>query len=131
MTARQDGRRRDEAGATAIELAMYMPLLLLVIFMAVQWSMVYLGNQAANAVARETARVARSTGDADAARARGREYARNIGKGVLEDVRISVTAVGEGRVRVTVTGHAQKISPVGVPTVSETVEGPLEEFRRY
>lgn len=110
---------------------MYMPILLLVIFMAVQFSLVYLGNQAANAVAREAARVARSTGDAGAAKARGYEYARNIGKGVLEGVTITVTSAGDGMVRVTVTGQAQKISPVGVPTVSETVEGPLEEFREH
>lgn len=110
---------------------MYMPLLMFVILLAVQASMVYLGNQAANAVARETARVARATGDAGAAQARGRAYAANIGKGVLEDVTIRVRPAGGDRVQVVVTGRAQEILPVGVPTVSETVEGPLEEFRRY
>ena len=30
--------------------------------------------------------------------------------------------------RVTVTGRAQEISPIGVPTVTQTVEGPIEEF---
>lgn len=131
LRGRPGRRSRDERGVSSIELAMYMPILLLVILVAVQWAMVYLGNQAANAVARETARVARSTADATAARARGMQYAANIGKGVLEDVTISVTAVGDDRVRVTVKGRAQEISPVGVPTVSETVEGPLEQFRRY
>lgn len=129
--ARGSRRRRDEEGASAVELAMYMPILLLVILIAVQWSMVYLGNQAAGAVARETARVARATGDAGAARESGRQYAKNIGKGVLEGVTISIRPAGDGQVRVTVTGHAQKIAPFGVPRVSETVEGPLEEFQEH
>lgn len=127
MTRRDS--RRSERGASSIELAMYMPILLLIIFIAVQYSLVYLGNQAASAVARETARVARTTGDATQARAAGAQYAANIGKGVLEGVQITITPVGSTRVRVTVTGKAQKISPVGVPQVTETVEGPLEQFR--
>lgn len=124
-------RRRGDRGATAVELAMYMPILLLVILIAVQFSMVYLGNQAASAVARETARVARATGNTGQAVASGRQYANNIGSGILEDVTIAVGPAGNGRVRVTVSGRAQKIAPFGVPRVTETVEGPLEEFRRY
>lgn len=124
-------RERGESGASSVELAMYMPILLLVILVAVQWSMVYLGNQAASAVARETARVARATGDTGAAIASGRQYASNIGSGILQDVRIQVGAAGGNRIRVTVSGEAQKIAPLGVPRVVETVEGPREEFRRY
>ena len=115
---------------SSVELAMYMPLLLLVILIAVQWAMVYLGNQAASAVARETARVARATGNTGQAIGSGRQYAGNIGNGILEDVRISVGPAGNGRIRVTVSGQAQKIAPFGVPRVTEVVEGPLEEFRR-
>lgn len=125
---RGSGRRRDQRGASTVELALYMPLLLFVIFLAVQFTLVYLGNQAAGAVAREAARVARVTGDAGQAQERGRQYADNIGQGILEDYRIAITAVGGDRVRVTVTGRAQEISPVGVPRVSQTVEGPLERF---
>lgn len=110
---------------------MYMPILLLVIFMAVQWAMVYLGNQAASAVARESARVARTSHDAERAKEAGYRYANNIGKGVLEGVVITVTPAGGDRVRVTVSGQAQKLSPIGVPRVVQSVEGPLEQFRRY
>ena len=90
---------------------------------------VYLGNSAASAVAREAARVARTTGDPGQAHQAGVQYAANIGKGVLEDYDVTVTMFDNGdRVRVTVTGHAQEISPVGVPLVSQTVEGPVEQF---
>ncbi|MEO9325871.1 TadE/TadG family type IV pilus assembly protein [Nocardioides sp. C4-1] len=123
-------RRRDDRGASSVELVMYTPLLMFVIFLAVQFSLVYLGNQAASAVARETARAVRvSEGDQGRGRSVGMQYAGNIGGGVLEDVDIQIQLLDGGtRVRVTVSGRAQEISPVGVPRVSETIEGPIERF---
>jgi Flp pilus assembly protein TadG len=120
--------RRDDTGVSSVELVLYMPLLMLVIFIVVQFALVWYGNQTASAVARETARNARVYADEGRARETGYRYAHTIGDGVLEDVRITVTRVGDGRIRVTVTGRAQEISPIGVPTVSQTVEGPIEEF---
>jgi hypothetical protein len=111
-------------------MAMYMPILLLFIFATVQFSLVYLGNQAASAVAREAARVARtSDGDTGAGQRAGYQYAGNIGHGVLEDVDVSVVRLGGDRVRAVVSGHAQELSPVLVPRVHQTVVGPIEEFR--
>ncbi len=109
---------------------MYMPLLMFVIFLAVQMSLVYLGNQAATATAREAARVARVTGSTAQGDAAGSQYAANIGQGVLEDVRVTVTYVGDDRVRAVVSGRAQQLVPVLVPRVSQEVEGPIEEFRQ-
>ena len=108
---------------------MYMPILMLVIFMAVQFSLVYLGNAAATAVAREAARVARVTGDVGQGRAAGLQYAANIGNGTLEDVDVDVVPVGGDRVRAVVSGRAQELLPAFVPRVRQTVEGPLEEFQ--
>jgi Flp pilus assembly protein TadG len=111
-------------------MAMYMPILLLFIFATVQFALVYLGNEAASAVAREAARVARtSDGDTGAGRQAGYQYADNIGRGILNDVDVSVVRVGGDRVRAVVTGHAQELSPVLVPQVQQTVVGPIEEFR--
>lgn len=111
-----------------MELALYMPILLLVILLAVQSTLVYLGNQAASAVARETARVARATQDMADAERTGSRYADNIGQGILEGYKIKIVPIGNDRVRVTVTGRAQEILPFGVPTVSQTIEGPIERF---
>ena len=124
---RPDRPRRDDSGVSSVELVLYMPVLMLVIFIAVQLALVWFGNQAASAVARETARVARVYEDEGRAHQAGMHYADNIGKGVLEDASIDVAITGD-LVRVTVTGHAQEISPIGVPQVSQTVEGPVEEF---
>lgn len=120
-------RRRDDSGTSSVELVLYMPLLIFIIFITVQFALSWFGNQAASAVARETARVARVYQDEARARQAGANYAANIGSGVLEDVDIDVQ-IGNGFVRVTVTGEAQQVSPIGVPRVSETVEGPIEEF---
>ena len=121
---------RGERGASTVEMAMYMPILLLFIFATVQFSLVYLGNQAASAVAREGARVARtSDGDTAAGTRAGYLYAANIGRGILNDVSVRVVRVGSDQVRCEVSGQAQKLSPVLVPRVSQTVVGPIEEFR--
>jgi Flp pilus assembly protein TadG len=107
-----------------------MPILMLAIFLTIQFSLIYLGNQAASAAAREAARVARTTLDRNAAEAAGQAYTDHIGKGILEDVQVVVTPIGTDGVRVEVTGHAQKITPfVDPPTVSQVVQGPLEQFR--
>ena len=121
-------RRRDDSGVSSVELVLYMPLLMFIIFIAVQFSLVWFGNQAASAIAREAAREARVTGSRAAALHEGENVADNLKNGVLENHHITVDFVGDDRVRVTVTGEAQEISPIGVPIVSQTVEGPLEVF---
>lgn len=128
MAPRLRSRRRDDSGVSSVELALYMPLLMFIIFIAVQFSLVWFGNQTASAVARETARSVRVYEDVGRAKQAGYRYAATIADGALEDVRITVTPVGGNRVRVTVTGRAQEITPIGVPTVSQTVEGPIETF---
>jgi Flp pilus assembly protein TadG len=123
-------RKRNERGASTVELVLYMPILMLAIFLTIQFSLIYLGNQAASAAARETARVARTTKDGGRAQAAGIAYTNQIGKGILEDVQVVVTPVGTQQVRVVVTGHAQKLTPfLDPPTVTQVVQGPLEAFR--
>jgi Flp pilus assembly protein TadG len=106
-----------------------MPILMLAIFLTIQFSLIYLGNQAASAAAREASRVARTSKSTAQGEAAGRDYTAKIGQGILEDVQVSVTPVGADQVRVEVRGHAQKITPfIDPPTVVQVVQGPLEEF---
>lgn len=107
-----------------------MPLLLFVIFATVQAALLFLGNQAASAAAREAARVARTSHDLGAAEARGRAYAAQVGRGVIDDVSVQVNAVGAGEVRAVVTGHGIQVVP-GIPglRIEQVVQGPVEEFR--
>ena len=128
MTLRARIRQRDESGASAVELVLYMPILMITILFAVQFSLIYLGGQVASGAAREAARTARVTSDPGAAKAVGDRIIAQIGKGVLDDARV-VPQVGEDQARVTVSGEAKKLLPfLPVPRVSETVEGPIEKF---
>ncbi|MEU8269880.1 TadE family protein, partial [Sphaerisporangium sp. NPDC049002] len=54
-------RGRDR-GATVVELALLMPVLLIVILLVVQSALWFHGRQVADAAAREGARVARAAG---------------------------------------------------------------------
>lgn len=120
--------RRDEAGASAIELVLYMPLLMIAILLAVQFCLTYLGVQAASAAAREGNRVARVTGSVADGTIKADEYARDLGKGVLESPQVSVQRIGDV-MRTRVSGNAPRIIPLlPVTNVEETVEGPVEQF---
>ncbi|MBI9115331.1 pilus assembly protein [Sanguibacter sp. YZGR15] len=117
---------------------------MLVIFLAVQLALTWHGNSVAGAVARETARVAR-TGATDAtslaaARDRGYATAAEVGGRTLTDVQITVRIVdadgdlpGPGEdeqyVAVTVTGRAIELVAGLPPRVSATAHAPLETFR--
>ncbi|GAA2031276.1 TadE/TadG family type IV pilus assembly protein [Pseudokineococcus marinus] len=121
---------RDDAGVSSIELVVYVPLLLLLLFMGVQVGQVMLGNQAALAAAREAARVARAGGDLTAAEDRGRAYAASIGTGVLRGADVEVLALDGGlTVRATVTGDAYALVPSLGGRITQVAEGPVEVFR--
>lgn len=125
---------RDDRGASSIELVIYTPLIMLVMFVAVQFALSWHGNQIAGAVAREAARVARTEagapGSVAAAEAAGLDYATAIGGKALTDVTVEVTLLpAQESVTVTVTGRASEIVQGLSPRVSATVEGPLETFR--
>jgi Flp pilus assembly protein TadG len=107
---------------------MYMPILMITILFAVQFSLVYLGGQVASGAAREASRTARVTGDAGAARAVAERIVAQIGKGVLDEPQVE-TQVGVEQARVTVSGRAAEILPfLPIPRVSETVQGPIERY---
>lgn len=113
---------------------MYMPILFFVIFVTVQAAMLFLGNQAASAAAREAARVARSGGGSEDAirdgRTRGLEYAATVGSGVIENVQVEVNPVADRQIRAIVTGRGIQVVPF-LPglDITQVAQGPIEEFR--
>jgi Flp pilus assembly protein TadG len=122
-----------DRGSSSIELVIYTPVLMLVIFLTVQFALTWHGNQIAGAVARETARVVRTGGGtpqslADAS-AKGAQYAAALGGSALTGVEIVVVQPDDLTVRVTVTGRSVEIVQGFAPKVSATVQGPIESFR--
>lgn len=126
---RRRSHRQREEGTSAVELVLYMPLLMIAIILTVQFALVYLGNQVVSASAREAARVARVTGDAGQGTSKGYSYAASLGKGVLGNVDVQVRQVGGNQMRAVVTGEAPQLLPfLDSPRVKEEVQGPIERF---
>jgi Flp pilus assembly protein TadG len=131
--AKQAGRVRDR-GASAIELAFLAPMLLLLIWLAIQYALYYQGRQVALAAAQIGARVAREEAEtvpgwqANAVN-QAESYYDGLGTKVLGRG-ISATAIRNGsNVQVTVTGHAASILfGLSLP-IHETAGGPIECFR--
>lgn len=123
-------RRQREEGTSAIELVLYMPLLMVAIILTIQFSLVYLGNQAVSAAAREASRTTRTTGEIAQGEDRGREYAKSIGGGLLENVDVNVNLINNGNdVSAVVAADGEQLLPFfDPPRLTETVQGPLEQF---
>jgi Flp pilus assembly protein TadG len=124
--------RRSERGVSSLELVLYMPLLMMAIFITVQFSLFYLGNQVVSSAARQAARVARTTGDVAAADAKGHDYANKVGHGLVENVEVRVTPELNGTdITVVVSGKALQLVPgIELRRVTKTVVGQRETFRQ-
>lgn len=122
-------RARDESGTSAVELVLYMPLLMVAIILTVQFSLIYLGNQAVSAAAREAARTARVTDDEAQGRAKGIQYAQDLGRGLLANVDVQVVRIDGTSMRAVVSADGEQLLPFfSPPRLSEVVEGPIERF---
>jgi Flp pilus assembly protein TadG len=121
--------RERERGASAIELALYTPIMFLVIFMIIQFALIYHGNQIVHAAAREGARIARAGGDLSEAQARAEQHAAHLGGSQLSQVSASAVYVGDDYVRVEVCGTAKEIVRNTTPQICRHSEGPIERFQ--
>ncbi|GAA1001520.1 hypothetical protein GCM10009555_106300 [Acrocarpospora macrocephala] len=118
-----------------IELAILMPVILVVVLLVVQMALWFHGRQVADAAAREGARVARLAGDSDAwpseAEAKATQIIQAIGPELLQSA--TATAFEEGDQRgVEVRGTAVQVVPL-LPELAFTITarsgGPIECFR--
>lgn len=124
---------RDK-GASVIELAMIMPIVLAVVLLIVQVTLWFHGRQVADAAAREGARIARAGGESgweDAAQAKAEQIVRAVGPRLLNGVQVRTWEEGDQR-GVEVTGSAVQVVPL-LPELSFTITsrfgGPIECFR--
>ena len=123
-------RARDR-GASAVELVILAPTLIIVSLLIVQFAIWFDAQHAALAAAQEGDLVARedaaiSSGWQGLAATAAENYYRGLGTGVLSDV-LAQTGTGAGEtVSVTVSGNLAGVFP---RTVRVTVSGPVECFR--
>ncbi|MFO7250953.1 MAG: TadE/TadG family type IV pilus assembly protein [Actinomycetes bacterium] len=127
-------RAGGDRGATVVELAMIMPVVLAAVLLIVQMALWFHGRQVADAAAREGARVARAGGETgweDAAEAKAEQIVRSVGPRLLSGVRVRAWEEGDLR-GVEVTGSAVQVIPL-LPALTFTVTsrsgGPVECFR--
>jgi Flp pilus assembly protein TadG len=127
---------RGDRGASAVEMAILAPALLLIIFFAVQAGLYYYGRAVAIQAAREGVsqlRLAQDDVTADAiggdVRVRTRDFAIAVGRETLTSPKVESTYDGDaGAVSVTVTGQVITLVPGLDLTVTETVRGRVERF---
>lgn len=132
-------RARAERGASAIELAILAPALLILTMMIIQFALWFQARQAALASAQQGARIAREDAVAKGgcthtgAVAESMKYYHGLGTGVLSKPSAQCVAQngpgGVPLVGVTMTGRAMGLLSMfgGIP-ITVTVEGPEECF---
>lgn len=129
--------RRDR-GTSAVELAILMPVVLIVILLVVQLALIFHGRQVADVAAREGARVARAAGVGEGAgnwQAASEERARTklkiAGQKIMSNTTIKAWEEGDLR-GVTVEGDIAAAVPL-LPGMSFRLTakfgGPIECFR--
>jgi hypothetical protein len=126
-----------------IELVMYTPLLVFAMLVIIQAALLFLGNQAVGAAAREASRVARAASDTGSpggsdeglrlGAIRGRAYANSVGHGLITNPEVRfrfVPGPGGQQLETTVSAQGVRLIP-GLPwtQVVQVVQGPVEEFR--
>lgn len=135
---RRRGQRRavpgrvTERGSTTLELVVLFPVVLLLIFGVIQGALFFHGRASLLAAAEQGVRAGRSDGASDPAAVaaqQARQFLTDTGElDNLTELTI-VPAVGEGQVRLTITGRTVSLLPgVPGPQVSQTASGSLERF---
>ncbi|WP_285702430.1 TadE family protein [Microtetraspora sp. NBRC 16547] len=128
-------RSARDRGATVIELAMIMPIVLAVVLLVVQLTLWFHGRQVADAAAREGARLARAAGTSEGwqgdAEAKAEQIVRAVGPKILKNATARAWERGDQR-GVEVTGSAVQVVPL-LPemtfTITASFGGPIECFR--
>lgn len=129
------GRRRSEAGASAIEMAIVAPSFLLFIFAIIEVALWMHARDVALSAAREGVATLRTVNPDDApsvwqgtVEARATDYAARLGD-VQDPQAESTYDAGDARVTVTVSGGVIDLVPGWDLTVSGTASGLLEDFQ--
>jgi hypothetical protein len=131
-------RAHGERGASAVELAMLTPLLIIIIAGTIQFAMLYHARHVALAAAQAGARVARATAAdpgapwQEPARTKTFDYLKAIGPNLLErPTAVPLQRFDGGQlvdVGIEVHGTAVRVIPFLTLTVTERSRGPVERF---
>ena len=118
---------RDERGSATLSLAIVFPVVLLLIFSAVQGGLYYYARSVALAAAEEGLRDARAEGGtSDAGAQRARAFLADAGGASILEGSAVTTSRSATTTSVTVAGTAPSVLPGMTFTISQTASGPIE-----
>lgn len=128
-------RRTSDGGASAIEMSIVAPALLLLVFTAVQVALWLYGRNVALQSAREGVSYLRlvipgatPSSALAAAEVTAVNYASQVGRDSVAGATATATSAGGRRVRIEVTGRAVSLVPGLNLTVRGAAEGQIEQF---
>ena len=135
MTAISRSRRaspasRHDRGASSIEMVLALPIVLTVLFLAVQAGMWFYARSIALAAAQSGARTSAILGSTlDQGLTDARSFATDVGGTTLSGVTVT-GARSSTTTTVTVTGHTVRLVPFMDLTVTQTATLPVERYTR-
>lgn len=128
--------RRGDEGASAIELAVIAPVLLLLILMIIQYALYFQARQVAVAAAQDGARYARQDKAVDpgtwqaVAQQDAQKYYTSLSTSTLTGFSVQASYLpASNNVQVTVSGRMISLIGVQLPAVHASAQGPVECFR--
>ncbi len=121
--------RQGEAGQASVELALVLPLLMVLVLSGVQAALWFHAAQVVTAAAQEGAAAARAAGaSAEAGHAAAGDTLDQLGRGLVVDARVAVVREPDW-VKVQVMGQAPSLLPGLHPAVHGRAQSPLERLR--
>lgn len=122
-------RRTQDVGSTSVELAVTVPVLLLLITSIIQFGLWYHASHVAKAAAQEGVRSARIEGGTAAdGQARAERFLAASAPTLLADVQLDATRNG-ATARIEITGQVHSIIPGLQLPIRAVAESPVEVFR--
>jgi len=125
------GRWRDDRGITTLQVLIMLPVMVVVMFMAIQEALNYYAQEVAMGAAEQGAEVARITGDPGKGVAAAIEYVQHRGGAFLPGtITIDTTGTTPTEIHIRVSG--QPVTVIGAlastVTVDQVAKGPVERF---
>lgn len=122
-------RRRGRENGDIVEAVLVAPVLLLVIFLIVQFALMYHSRSVAETAAQEAVAAARVHGGTiEDGQSAAEAVLKSSGKGVLQEPRIEVTTDGQTVTAVVAGKGLSIVEGIFQPSISRTVASPVERY---
>jgi Flp pilus assembly protein TadG len=120
--------RPSDDGYSIVEAAITLPVIIVMTMLVVQYALLWHGRHVAESAARDGMEAARGfDASPEAGQTAARSFLTDVAPNLLTRPDVIVTRTPT-TVRVLVTAHVLRVVPFGAFTVSESAQGPIEQF---